>query len=119
MTPYDLVGLAHYFGVSFEAICYRLEGLHLIPSGMLDNLKDQGFKVREVQQTLGLERIPGNRQRLPMRHQLLAAEALGQGLISESRFARLLEVDRLEARGVIEGLKDKSDSFSEGHAGDV
>ncbi len=115
VTPYDLVGLAHYFGVSMEALCYRLEGLRLIPSGMLDNLKQQGMKVREIQQKLGLESIPGNRQRLPLRHQLLAAEALKEGQISESRFAHLLEVDRLEARSIFEALKEDDPSFSDNH----
>ncbi len=118
VTPYDLVDFAHYFGVSFEALCYRLEGLRLIPAGMWDNLKEQGFRVREVQQRLGLEGIPGNTQRLPRRHQLLAAEALEQGLISESRFAHLLEVDRLEARSIFEALKGGQISFSEDRAGD-
>ena len=119
VTPYDLVGLAHYFGVSFEALNYRLEELRLIPTGMLDSLKEQGFKVREVQEKLGLENIPSNRLRLPMRHQLLAAEALEQELISESCFAHLLEVDRLEARSIYEVLRGESFSFSENHAGDV
>lgn len=28
VTPYDLVEMAHYFGVSFEALSYRLEALN-------------------------------------------------------------------------------------------
>jgi Zn-dependent peptidase ImmA (M78 family)/DNA-binding XRE family transcriptional regulator len=111
VTPYDLVEMAHYFGVSFEALCYRLEELRLIPSGMLEHLKGEGFKVRDIQQRLGLEPLPSNRQRLPLRHQLLAVEALDQGLISESRFAQLLEVDRLQARAIFSTLKGESLSF--------
>lgn len=111
VTPYDLVEMAHYFGVSFEALCYRLEELRLIPSGMLEHLKDQGFRVRDVQQRLGLEALPASRQRLPLRHQLLAVDALDQGLIGESRFAQLLEVDLLEAREIFVALKGETLSF--------
>ena len=93
VTPYDLVEMGNYFGVSFEALCYRLEALNLIPAGMFEHLKEQGFKVRDIQQLLGLEQLPAARQRLPLRHQLLAVQALDQGLVSESRFAQLLEVD--------------------------
>lgn len=111
VTPYDLVEMAHYFGVSFEALCYRLEGLRLIPSGMLEHLKDEGFKVQYVKVQLGLETLPASRQRLPLRHQLLAVEALDQGLVSESRFAQLLEVDHLDARAIFAALKGEELSF--------
>lgn len=111
VTPYDLVEMAHYFGVSFEALCYRLQGLRLIPSGMLEHLKEEGFKVRDIQKRLGLEMLPASRQRLPLRHQLLAVEALDQGLVSESRLAQLLEVDRLEARSFFAVLKGEALSF--------
>lgn len=108
VTPYDLVELAHYFGVSFEALCYRLEGLKLIPSGMLEHLKEQGFKVRYVQTKLGLDALPSSRERLPMRHRFLAAEAIENGLIGEGRLANLLEVDLLEARDIFSTLRNES-----------
>ncbi|MCB9437333.1 MAG: ImmA/IrrE family metallo-endopeptidase [Anaerolineales bacterium] len=111
VTPYDLVEMAHYFGVSFEALSYRLEGLKLIPSGMLDHLNDEGFKVRDVQRRLGLEQLPASRQRLPLRHQLLAVEALDQGVISENQLADLFEVDLLEAREIFSTLRGQRLSF--------
>jgi Zn-dependent peptidase ImmA (M78 family)/DNA-binding XRE family transcriptional regulator len=111
VTPYDLVEIAHYFGVSFEALSYRLEGLKLIPSGMLDHLKEQGFKVRDIQRRLNLEKLPASRQRLPLRHQLLAVEALEQELIGESQLAELLEVDLLEAREIFSTLRGQALSF--------
>jgi len=111
VTPYDLVEMAHYFGVSFEALCYRLESLNLIPTGMFEHLKEQGFKVREVQQRLGLEQLPASRERLPLRQQLLAVQALEQGLVSESRFAQLLEVDQLKAREIFLSLSASTLSF--------
>ncbi len=111
VTPYDLVEMAHYFGVSFEALSYRLEALNLIPSGMFEHLKEQGFRVRDVQQQLGLGDLPAARQRLPLRHQLLAVEALDQGLISEAQFGQLLEVDQIKAREIFLSLSASSPSF--------
>jgi Zn-dependent peptidase ImmA (M78 family)/DNA-binding XRE family transcriptional regulator len=110
-TPYDLVGLAHYYGASFSAMSIRLEQLKLIPAGFYQNLLDQGFKVRKVQKELGLGELPANRSRLPLRHRLLAAEAYDADLISESRFAGLLQVDRLSSRVIAEKLNNNG-SFS-------
>ena len=50
-----------------------------------------------------------------MRYQYLALEALTQGLISEGRFARLLNVDRLEARRIARELQDQSSDGIEQH----
>ncbi len=105
VTPPDLLEMAYQFGVSFEALSRRLEDLRLIPTGKLEELKEHGFKVRTAQRKLGIEQLPANRQRLPLHHQLLAVEALDRGLISESRFAHLFEVDRVEAREIFMGLK--------------
>lgn len=98
VTPYDVVEMAHYFGVSFQALLYRLEGLKLIPSGMHDYLRAQGFKVRDAQHQLAIERNTLSVSRLPMRHQLLAIEAYRKGLLGESELAALFEVDRSRAR---------------------
>ena len=65
-TPYDLVDMAHYFGVSVDALSYRLEDLRLIGTGALEDLKDKGFKVNEAQKELGLEELSESRQRLPV-----------------------------------------------------
>lgn len=105
VTPYNLIDMAHYFGASFEALCYRLEELRLIPSGILEHLKEQGFRVRVVQQKLGLESRTVNQNRLPLRHQMLAVEALSKGVISESHFANLMDMERLEARDIFQTLQ--------------
>jgi len=107
-TPYDLVDMAHYFGVSVEALSYRLEDLRLIGTGALEDLKDKGFKVYKAQKELGLEELPESRQRLPVRHQLLALQALEAGLIGEGEFADLLQVERVIARSVYNALRKQS-----------
>lgn len=108
-TPYDLVDMAHYFGVSVEALSYRLEGLRLIGTGALEGLKDKGFKVSEARMELGLDELPASRQRLPVRHQLLASQAFEAGLIGESEFADLLQVQRVQARAAFYALREQTE----------
>jgi Zn-dependent peptidase ImmA (M78 family)/DNA-binding XRE family transcriptional regulator len=107
-TPTNLFTLAHYYGVSIEALIYRLEEMELLPSGTWNRLRDRGLKVRQVQQELGLEGIPQRADITPIHYQHLAIEALDQGLITEGRFADFLGVDRLEARRIAEALREHS-----------
>ena len=107
-TPYDLVDMAHYFGVSVEALSHRLEGLKLIPTGLLDYLRKQGFKVLDVQRQLGQEQLPASGQRLPVRHQLLALQALQQELVGVSEIADLLEVELVQVRAMFTTLYDQT-----------
>lgn len=112
-TPTNLFTLAHYYGVSIEALSNRLESIQLIPSGTLDRLRDRGLKVRKVQQELGLKEIPQRSDMVPTHYQHLAIEALDQGLITEGRFADFLNVDRLEARRIAEALREFSSGIME------
>ena len=103
-TPTNLFTLAHYYGVSIQALVYRLEDMELLPSGTWDRLRDRGLKVKKVQQDLGLEEIEQRADVLPIHYQYLAIEALNQGLITEGHFAEFLGVDRLEARHIADKL---------------
>lgn len=104
-TPGDLCMLAHYYGVSVEAITRRLEDLKLLPTGLWDNLRKGGFKVRVAQQQLGLGPLPAREQKFPTRYQYLAIEAFDHELISEELLSRFLEVNRLETRRTAEVLR--------------
>lgn len=112
-TPTNLFTLAHYYGVSIEALINRLEAIKLLPAGTGDRLRDRGLKVRKIQQELGLKEIPQRSDLAPVHYQHLAIEALDQGLITEGRFADLLGVDRLEARRIAEALRDYSSGIME------
>jgi Zn-dependent peptidase ImmA (M78 family)/DNA-binding XRE family transcriptional regulator len=102
VTPADLCSLAHYYGVSVEAMTYRLESLKLLPIGTWEKLKTRGFKVRDAQKQLGLEPIPAQEQKFPSRYQYLVIDAFDRGLISEGMLARFLAVDRLSARSMMQ-----------------
>jgi Zn-dependent peptidase ImmA (M78 family)/DNA-binding XRE family transcriptional regulator len=112
-TPTNLFTLAHYYGVSVEALTNRLEAMKLLSSGTGERLRDRGLKVRKVQQQLGLEDIPQRTDMVPIHYQHLAIEAFDQGLITEGRFADFLGVDRLEARRIAEALREHSSGMIE------
>jgi len=112
-TPTNLFTLAHRYGVSVQALVYRLEEMELLPSGTWNRLRDRGLKVRKVQQELGLKEIPQRSDMAPLHYQHLAIEALDQGLITEGRFADFLNVDRLEARRIAEALREHSSGMME------
>jgi len=105
----DLFVLAHYYGVSAEALTRRLEDMRIIPTGIWEEMRSRGIKVREIQQQLGLGPIPDQNERLPVRYQYLAVIALEQELISEGQFAQFLGVSRLTARQIIENLRSNAD----------
>lgn len=112
-TPTNLFTLAHYYGVSIEALINRLEEMQLLPSGTGDRLRDRGLKVKQVQQELGLEEIKQRTDIVPIYYQHLAIEAFDQGLITEGKFANFLNVDRLEARRIAEKLREYSSGMME------
>ena len=112
-TPTNLFTLAHYYGVSIEALVNRLEAMKLLPSGTWERLRNRGLKVRKVQQELGLKEIPQRTDMIPVHYQHLAIEALDQGLITEGRFADFLSVDRLEARRIADALREYSSGMTE------
>jgi hypothetical protein len=114
ITPADLCRLANYYFVSVEALTRRLESLRLVPSGTWDRLQDRGFKVREAQDVLRLEPYRVLQQPLPLRYQFLAAEAYQREKITEGQLARLLRVDRVEARQIVRKLTHRPYVSDEG-----
>lgn len=109
----DLCVSANYYGVSLSALVRRLEDLGVAPTGTWERLRERGMKVREAQQQLGLLPVPEQGQLLPLRYQYLAVEAFEQQEISEGLFAKLLRVDRLEARRIAQLLSAHSSDVTQ------
>jgi Zn-dependent peptidase ImmA (M78 family) len=104
----DLSILAHYYGVSVATIALRLERMKLLSTDSWNRLRTGGTKVREAQQQLELETPRARDEKLPLRYQYLALDVFDRGLITEEHFARFLEVDRVEARRIVEELREQS-----------
>lgn len=100
VTPVEIMRLAIAYQVSFQAMTIRLEKLRHLPQGTCKRLMGKGFKVREAQMPTGLPINGKTGLGLPVRYQLLACRAFEDGEITEGHFARLLRLDRLEARAV-------------------
>ncbi len=110
----DLVQLAQLYNVSVQAMCLRLEQLRRVPFGTGDKLKGRGFRPDQAKESLGLAANGDNRERLPRRYILLACRAFEHALVSEGRLAKMLRVDRVSARQMVERVSGAIDSDIDG-----
>lgn len=102
-SPRHLILMAHTFNVSEEAMCRRLEELKLIPGGTWQSLKDRGFSGEIVRQVLG-DRPQESALIVPPRLWLLATEAYRRGLLSEGQIARMLHMNLVSVRVMLDAL---------------
>lgn len=108
LTRRHVIVLAHFFGVSREAIVRRLEELGLAKPGTWDWFEDNGgITDEQARQVLGdiavpdAERADADRP-TTLRLNLLAAEVYRRELLSEGQLARLLNLDRLDLREILD-----------------
>ena len=111
LTRRHVIMLAHTFGVSREAMVRRLEELELTKPGTWDWFQaNGGITNGQAGQVLGdlaamdTDYIEAKRP-TTLRLSLLAAEAWRQELLSEGQLARLLQLDRLELREILDGAE--------------
>jgi len=113
---YDVVQLAHYFGVSTQSALYRLRNLRLISEGELERLKAQDDRGdgKEIARLLGLPESETSEHggEFTRRFLGLALEALRRDKISKAKFfelARMVGVENNDARSLIEhsGLEEE------------
>ena len=111
LTRRHVIVLAHFFGVSREAIVRRLEELKLAKSGTWDWFQaNGGISDQQAVQVLGdlsghdLQKADADRP-TTLRLGLLAGEAWRRGILSEGQLARMLHLDRVELRRMFDGLE--------------
>jgi Zn-dependent peptidase ImmA (M78 family)/DNA-binding XRE family transcriptional regulator len=106
-----VIVLAHFFGVSREAMVRRLEELGLVKPGTWDWFQSNGgITDGQARQVLGDLSIPDAYKAdadrpTTLRLNLLAAEVYRKGLLSEGQLARLLQLDRVELREILGGAE--------------
>ena len=111
LTRRHVILLAHAFGVSREAMVRRLEELRLTKLGTWDWFEDRGGITNiQARQVLGdLFAIDTDKHEsdrpTTLRLNLLAAEARHQDLLSEGQLARLLRLDRLSLREILDDVE--------------
>jgi Zn-dependent peptidase ImmA (M78 family)/DNA-binding XRE family transcriptional regulator len=107
MSRRHVIVLAHFFGVSREAMVRRLEELGLVKTGTWDWFQaNGGITDEQARQVLGDLPSPDNAKSeadrpTTLRLNLLAFEVYQQGLLSEGQLARLLHLDRVELREIL------------------
>jgi Zn-dependent peptidase ImmA (M78 family)/DNA-binding XRE family transcriptional regulator len=121
LTRRHIIILAHFFGVSREAMVRRLEELGLTKPGTWTWFERQGgISDEQAAQVLGDLAAPDREQSdaerpTTLRLNLLAEEAYRQDLLSEGQLARLLGLDRIELRemlGAVEAEGSEADGVA-------
>jgi Zn-dependent peptidase ImmA (M78 family)/DNA-binding XRE family transcriptional regulator len=116
LTRRHVIILAHFFGVSREAMVRRLEELDLTKVGTWDwFVGNGGITNEQARQVLGDLAMPDAQKTeadrpTSLRLNLLAAEVYERGLLSEGQLARLLRLTRIELREILEGVELETDS---------
>lgn len=107
-----IIVLSSYFGASREALVRRLEELGLIKRDSWDwFVENGGITNEQVIQVLG--ELPRDDQKddadrpVSLRMSMMADEVWRRGLLSEGQLARLLRLDRVELRALLDGLGDE------------
>jgi len=113
LTRRHVIVLAHFFHVSREAMVRRMEELRLVKPGTWDWFVANGNITDEQQrqvlgdlQTLDQLKVDADRP-TTLRLNMLAGEAYRQELLSEGQLARLLQLDRVEVRRIVDGLEQE------------
>jgi Zn-dependent peptidase ImmA (M78 family)/DNA-binding XRE family transcriptional regulator len=108
LTRRHVIVLAHFFGVSREAMVRRLEELGLTKKGTWDWFQSNGgITDEQARRVLGdltvadAQKADADRP-TTLRLNLLAAESYRRGLLSEGQLARLLRLDRIELREILD-----------------
>jgi Zn-dependent peptidase ImmA (M78 family)/transcriptional regulator with XRE-family HTH domain len=105
-----VIMMAHAFAVSREAMVRRLEELKLARQGTWDWFCAHGSitddQARQVLGEASFQETYGTRGQEPisLRLNVLASEAWKRELLSEGQLARLLHLDRVELREVLDAL---------------
>ncbi|OJU40901.1 MAG: transcriptional regulator [Alphaproteobacteria bacterium 65-37] len=113
LTRRHIILLAHAFGVSREALVRRLEELDLAKVGTWDWFMHNGGITDEQErqvlgEAVGTDAAQADAGRpVSMRLTLLVGEAWAKGLLSEGQIARLLKLDRIEVRELIDAYEDE------------
>lgn len=113
LTRRHVILLAHYFGVSREAMVRRLEELKLARDGTWEWFEAHGKITNEdARKVLGDEALSPDparadaRRPVSLRLGLMALEAWKRELLSEGQLARLLKLDRVTLRTLLYDLQN-------------
>ena len=115
---YDVVQMAHNFGVSRAASCYRLKSARLITGTELEFLleQDRTGRGRELEKILGLPEPDHQARRNEFRHRFvgLALEAFRRDEISRAKLVEVAAMVGVGADDLDQAIQDMSRGDGEG-----
>ncbi len=118
---YDVVQLAHHFGVSRAAACYRLKSTRLISGAEIEPLleQDRAGRGRELEKLLGLPERDHQGRRDEFRHRFigLALEAFRRDVISRAKLVEVADLVGVDADDVDQAIDDLG--LGDGEGADV
>jgi Zn-dependent peptidase ImmA (M78 family)/DNA-binding XRE family transcriptional regulator len=110
LTRRHIIVLAHIFGVSREAMVRRLEELGLTKIGTWDWFEaNGGISDEQAVQVLGQQHVQDAEKTdadrpVSLRLSMLADQAWRRGLLSEGQLTRLLNLERIETRELLDSF---------------
>ena len=115
LTRRHVILLAHFFGVSRQAMVLRLEELGLTKKGTWAWFEDNGnITDEQARQVLGTVEISSFSDKpLSARLFLLAIEAWKKDLLSEGQMAEMLKLKRAEVRELLEEAAAEEDEVDD------
>jgi Zn-dependent peptidase ImmA (M78 family) len=118
LTRRHIILLAHFFGVSKQALVMRLEDLRIVKKGTWDWFANNGGFTREqTHQVLGDSAAQADsnavQARSSLRLETLASEAALKDLVTEEQLVRLLKLPRVEVRALIEEAESSKDEVDD------
>lgn len=91
ITAEDVLYLAYYFGVSFQAMVYRLNNLKLVNNDKKEGLLKDTW-VAAVRQSMGISEPERSKSKFPPLYIHLCIKAYQQERITTAKFAEFLEL---------------------------
>ena len=103
LTVGDIVGLAHAFGVSFDAMVRRMIDLTILPKEAHSVLKK--YNVTSMQQEQGI--VEPHQEQFSEHYKRKCFRAYQEEHITLAILAEYLDTDRVSARDFLEGMEKK------------
>lgn len=107
LTAEDIIYFSDYFGVSFQAMIYRLNNLKLITNGMKDKFINQTW-VNAVRRSMGISEPERGKLKFPTLYVHFCLKAYQQGKITTVKLADFLELPLYQAMEFAKKMKRSS-----------
>lgn len=107
VTAEDVIYLADYFGVSFQAMIYRLNNIKLLSNYTKEKLINETW-ISAVRKSMGISEPERGKSKFPLLYIYLCLKAYERGKITTSKLASFLEIPLYQAMELSRKIKSKN-----------